>query len=131
MSSTEYLDKVIMNDKGMIVKDVMDSIKLYCGLFGFISSVCNADLSKEVKERLITNIIESSLAFMTKKYEANLQMYTSQISKSVEKGNKFNALSIKPAKMREDFEMGLEEAKKYLYIETRDILKILNSDLEV
>jgi len=131
MSSTEYLDGVVLDDKGKVVKDVMESIKVYCGFFGFISSICVSDLSKESKERLISNIIESSLTFMTKKYEANLKLYSAHTSKNMQKGNLFDSLSIKPAKMREDFEMGLKEARKYLYIEARDILKILNSDLEV
>jgi hypothetical protein len=132
MSSTKYLDEIIMDERGEIIRDIMENIKGYCGLFGFIAGICNTpSISKEKKASIITGIIESSLKFMRKKYETNLKMYEVYATENLEEGNKFEQLSVTPAKMREDFEAGIDSARKYLYIETRDILKILDMDLEI
>jgi len=131
-SSTEYLDKLILDDKGLIIKDSVESIKGYCGLFAFVLSICgNENLTDKDKISLINNIIEASLGFMRKKYEANLDIYNRQASENLESGNLFKSLSQLPAKMREDFEVGLEETRDLLYTEIRDILKILKIDLDL
>jgi len=131
-SSTKYLDMMVLDEKGEVVKDVMESIKGYCGFFAFILSVGDREsISNEEKSHLIKQIIESSLLFMSKKYETNLKLYHQHVTENLDSGNKFEKLSLTPAKMREDFEMGLEEARRYLYIEARDIIKILKLDLEI
>lgn len=132
MSSTDYLDMMVLDEKGEIVKDIMDSIKGYCGFFAFISSICNnSSLDDLQKTKLIANVIESSLMYMEKKYKANLDLYNTFISDNLMEGNKFEQLALTPVKMREDYEAGLIEARKYLYIEAKDILKILNIDLNI
>ncbi len=132
MSSTKYLDEFLLDDKGQITKDVMDTIKDYCGLFAFVLSICNdVALSDQAKVALIKNIIESSLKFMDKRYTANLNLYKKQVTENLKAGKLFEALSEIPAKMQEDYEMGIEEARHFIYTEVRDILKILKLDLEI
>lgn len=132
MSSTKYLDEFLLDDKGQITKDVMDTIKDYCGLFAFVLSICNdTGLSDQAKAALIKNIIESSLKFMDKRYMANLDLYKKRVTENLKVGRLFEALSEIPAKMQEDYEMGIEEARHFIYTEIRDILKILKIDLEI
>ena len=131
-SSTEYLDKLILDEKGLITKEVMMEVKNYCGLFAFILSVSNIEyLSKTEKARLINNVLDSAMIFMTRKYEANLSLYNKQISENLEAGKLFKTLSELPAKMREDFEVGIDEARNFIAIEARDILSILKIDLKL
>lgn len=95
-------------------------------------SICNdLALSDLEKSALIRNIIESSLKFMDKRYTANLTLYKKQVTDNLKAGKLFEALSEIPAKMQEDYEMGIEEARHFIYTEVRDILKILNSNLEI
>lgn len=131
-SSTKYLDEILLDDKGLVSRDVMDSVKGYCGLFGFVLSICNNPaLSDDQKSRLILNILDASMKFMTRRYEFNLELYRKHVSENLQKGQLFKTLSEIPAKMQEDYEMGLEEARQYLLIEIRDILKILNIELNI
>jgi len=131
-SSTKYLDDFLLDGKGQITKDVMDTIKDYCGLFAFIMTICNdTELSEQAKVALIRNIIESSLKFMDRRYAANLNLYKKQVTENLKSGKLFEALSEIPAKMQEDYEMGIEGARNFIYTEVRDILKILKIDLEI
>jgi len=132
MSSTKYLDEFLLDDRGKITKDVMDTIKDYCGLFAFVMSICNDQiLSDQAKADLIRNIVESSLKFMSKRYLTNLNLYNKQVTDNLKTGKLFEALSEIPAKMQEDYEMGIEEARHFIYTEVRDILKILKINLEI
>lgn len=130
-SSTEYLDRLMLDDKGLVTKEVMTDVKGYCGLFAFILSIVNMDVSDSEKVRLINNVLDAAMKFMTKKYEANLSLYTRYVSENLESGKLFESLSVLPAKMREDFEMGIEEAHHFLMTEVRDILSILKVDLDL
>ena len=131
-SSTEYLDELVLDDKSLIIRDSIESIKNYCGLFGFVLGVSNDDaLDDRQKAELIKNIIKASIEFLRKKYEANLEIYNRQACENLETGKLFKSLSELPAKMREDFEAGLSEAEEFMYIEIRDILKILNMNLDI
>jgi hypothetical protein len=132
MSNTKYLDDFLLDDKGCITKEVMDAVKDYCGLFAFISSICNNEsLSPQGKSKLIRNIIEASLKFMAKRYTANLNLYKKQVTNNLKSGKLFEALSEIPAKMQEDYEMGIEDARHFIYVEVRDILRILQVDLDI
>lgn len=132
MSSTEYLDKLMLDEKGLIVKEVMADVKGYCGLFAFILSITSMNhLTDREKAGLINNVLDSAMTFMTRKYEANLTLYTRQASENLESGKLFKSLAELPAKMREDFEMGIDEAKHFIRVEAKDILTILKSDLEI
>lgn len=131
-SSTKYLDKLMLDEKGLVTKEVMADVKGYCGLFAFILSICSVtNITDEEKARLINNVLESAMTFMTRKYEANLTLYTRQASENVESGKMFKSLAELPAKMREDFEMGITEARHFLKVEAKDILTILKIDLEL
>ena len=131
-SSTKYLDNLLLDDRGKVTKEVMDTIKGYCGLFGFVLSVCNnTHLDDSEKAKLILNILESSLIFMTKRYEINLELYNKHVTDNLQTGKLFESLSVLPAQMREDFELGLNEAHEFLLTEVRDILKILEIDLDI
>jgi hypothetical protein len=68
---------------------------------------------------------------MDKRYTANLDLYKKQVTENLKAGKLFEALSEIPAKMQEDYEMGIEGARHFIYTEVRDILKILKSDLEI
>ncbi len=131
MSSTEYLDQLILDSKGLIVKETMDGIKGYCGLFAFVLSILSLDQPDDVKVKLINNIINSTIKFTRKKYEANLEIYNNHVSENLEAGKLFHALSVLPAKLREDFEAGLIDAENFLRIEIEDIFVILQSDLKL
>jgi len=132
MSSTKYLDELLLDNKGQVTKDVMDTVKGYCGLFAFILSICNNDaLSDKGKAALVGNIIEASLKFMAKRYTANLNLYKKQVTNNLKSGKLFEALSEIPAKMQEDYEMGIEDARHFIYVEVRDILRILQVDLDI
>lgn len=131
-SSTKYLDEIMLDGKGLVTKDVLSDTKGYCGLFAFILSICSLEhVSDKEKARLINNVLDSAMKFMARKYEANLTLYNRQASENLEAGKFFKTLSEMPAKMREDFEMGIEEARHFLKIEAMDILKILKIDLEL
>ena len=130
-SSTKYLDQLILDSKGLVVRETMNEIKCYCGLFAFVLSVCSMDITDDSKAKLINNILDSSMKFMYRKYEANLDIYTKHASENLESGKLFESLSLLPAKMREDFEMGLAEAKHFLKTEILDILTILQIDLKL
>jgi len=131
-SSTEHLDNIILDEVSLVVRDSLEGIKDYCGLFAFVLSICNNDeLDEQGKINLIRNIVDASISFMRKKYEVNLAIYNSKAAENLEKGKLFESLSLLPAKMRDDFEAGLEETRKYLFIEIRDILSILNINLEL
>jgi len=131
-SSTKYLDKLILDEKGLITKEVMSDVKGYCGLFAFILSISSIEfLSKTEKARLINNVLDSAMMFMTRKYEANLTLYNRQVSENLESGQLFKTLSELPAKMREDFESGIDEARHFLSVEARDILLTLKIDLKI
>lgn len=131
-SSTEFLDKLMLDGTGLVTKEVMNDVKGYCGLFGFVLSVCNTPkISDAEKARLINNVIDSAMKFMIKKYEANLALYNRQAVQNLESGKLFKTLSEMPAKMREDYEAGIAEARKFLKIEIRDILEIMKIDLEI
>lgn len=132
LSSTEYLDQVLLDDVGLITRDVMDTVKGYCGIFAFVLSICNNDdMTDAKKSKMISNIITSSLSFMQRRYEANLDLYRRQVSENLEHGQLFKSLSEIPAKMQEDYELGIKEAEKFLLTEIRDILKIINKDLDI
>lgn len=131
-SSTEYLDELLLSDIGLITRDTMDTVKGYCGTFAFVMSICNNDnLTDEKKVKLIDSIISSSILFMEKRYKANLDIYRKHASENLKQGKLFEALSEIPAKMQEDYEVGLRDAKSFLLTEVRDILKILNEDLDI
>jgi len=132
MSSTKYLDEFMLDDKGQVTKDVMDTIKDYCGLFAFVMTICGHDeFSNHEKKALINNIIESSLKFMGRRYQANLSLYKKQVTANLQAGKLFETLSEIPAKMQEDYEIGIEDARHFLFAEVQDILKILKTDLEL
>ena len=132
MSSTKYLDAVILDQQGKVTKDTMDAIKGYCGLFAFIHIICkDDDLNDKAKVRLINNVIDASLSFLYKKYETDIELYNKQVLENLKAGKLFESLSVMPAKMREDFELGLKEAKDFMYIEIRDILHILDINLDL
>jgi hypothetical protein len=132
MSSTKYLDALILDQQGMVTKDVMDSLKGYCGLFSFIHVICRDNmLDNKAKIKLIDNVINSSLSFLRRKYEADIDLYNKQVTENLKTGKLFESLSVMPAKMREDFELGLEDARNFMYIEIKDILKILNIKLDI
>jgi len=131
-SSTKYLDRLVLDAKGLVTKEVMTDVKGYCGLFAFILSICNTpNITDAEKIRLINNVLDSAMIFMTRKYEANLTLYTREASENLESGKLFKSLSELPAKMREDFEMGIAEAKHFLRVEARDILSILKVDFDI
>lgn len=131
-SSTKYLDMLLLDDRGQVTKEAMDTVKTYCGLFGFVLGVCNnSSLDNTEKSKLITNILDSAIMFMTRRYEVNLDLYNKQVTDNLQSGKLFESLSVLPAKMREDFEIGLNEAHNFLLAEVRDILKILDEDLDV
>jgi hypothetical protein len=130
-SSTEYLDSLLLEGEGLVVRDVMDAFKGYCGLFSFVLSISQMDnLSNSKKITLIKEILDSSMLFMVRKYKANLEVYNRIIEDRPEPGKRFNDSVVVPLKLQEDYELGIEEAKQLLYIEIEDILKILNIDLE-
>lgn len=132
MSSTQYLDDLLLDQRALVTREVMDSIKGYCGLFSFVHSICRDDLiNDDDKVALIDNIIISSLTVLRKKYEANIELYKKQVSENPKTGKLFESLSVLPAQMTEDFELGLEDAYDFLYIEIRDMLKIINVDLDI
>ena len=131
-SSTEYLDKLMLDDKSLITKEVMSEVKNYCGLFAFVLSIGSIEyLSKTERAKLINNVLDSAMMFMTRKYEANLSLYNRQVSENLEAGKLFKTLSELPAKMREDFELGINDARNFLAIEAKDILSILKIDLKL
>lgn len=131
-SSTKYLDKLMLDEKGLVTKEVMNDVKGYCGLFAFTLSICNTpNITDDEKVRLINNVLDSAMVFMARKYEANLTLYNRQASENLESGKLFKSLAELPAKMREDFEMGIEEAKRFLRVEVRDILSILKVDFDI
>lgn len=131
-SSTKYLDELMLDDKGLITKEVMADVKGYCGLFAFVLGISTMDhLSDREKSRLINNVLDSAMTFMTRKYEANLTLYTRHASENLESGKLFKSLAELPAKMREDYEIGIKEASKFLKVEARDILSILKKDLDI
>lgn len=130
-SSTKYLDQMILDSRGLITREAMNEIKNYCGLFAFVLSICSMEITDEGKVRLINSIIDSSIKFMYKKHEANLDIYNRQVSENLEAGKLFESLSSLPAKMREDFEIGIATAKTFLRAEITDILSILNIDLKI
>lgn len=132
MSSTKYLDFLVMDERGKIVKETMSAAREYCGFFGFLHSIVLDDrLDNREKANLINQTIEVFFRFMTKKYEVDLSLYKEYAVENLEKGRAFEALSVMPAKMIEDFSAGLLDAKKFLYMEVRDILAILKSDIEI
>lgn len=131
-SSTKYLDELMLDGKGLVTRDVLADTKGYCGLFAFILSICSLEhVTDEQKVKLINNVLDSAMKFMTRKYEANLTLYNRQASENLEAGKIFKTLSEMPAQMREDFEMGIEEARHFLRMEAKDILKILKIDLDI
>ena len=110
----------------------MSAAREYCGFFGFLHSIVLDDrLDNREKAILINQTIEVFFRFMTKKYEVDLSLYKEYAVENLEKGRAFEALSVMPAKMIEDFSAGLLDAKKFLYMEIRDILAILKSDIEI
>jgi len=132
MSSTKYLDALILDRQGEVTKDTMDSLKGYCGLFAFVHAICRDDtLNYKAKVKLINNVIDASLNFLRKKYEVDIELYNKQVTENLKTGKLFESLSVLPAKMREDFELGLEDARDFMYIEIKDILRILNIDLDL
>jgi len=131
-SSTTYLDDLFLDQQGLVTREVMDSIKEYCGLFSFVHGVCRDDLITEAnKVKLINSVIDAALTIQYKKHKANVELYKQQVSENIKTGKLFQSLAVLPAKMTEDFEIGLDNAKEYLYEEIRDILKILNIQLDL
>ncbi len=129
-SSTEYLDDVLLDSKGLVVRDVMEAFKGYCGLFSFVLSISQMDnLSGKDKLRLIKKLLDTSMLFMVRKYKANLDIYNQRIQEKPKPGKRFNDSVIVPLKLQEDYELGIEEAKQLLYVEIEDIFKILNINL--
>lgn len=131
-SSTEHLDNLVLDDRSLVVRDSLDSIKGYCGLFAFVLSICNnTNLDDIEKVQLIHNIVDASISFMERKYEVNLEIYNRNVMDNLEEGKLFESLSELPAKIREDFEIGLQDTREYLFMEIRDILTILKINLEL
>jgi len=132
MSNTKYLDFMVLDERGKIIKETMAAAREYCGFFGFIHGIVLDDrLDNKEKADLINQTIEVFFRFMTKKYEVDLSLYKEYAVENLEKGRTFEALSVMPAKMIEDFSAGLLDAKKFLYMEVRDILVVLKSDIEI
>lgn len=130
-SSTEYLDDMLLDSKGLVVRDVMEAFKGYSGLFAFVLSISQMDnLSGKDKLRLIKKLLDTSMLFMIRKYKANLEIYNQGIEEKPEPGKRFNDSVIVPLKLQEDYELGIEEAKRLLYVEIEDIFKILNINLD-
>ena len=132
MSSTKYLDFMALDDSGEIIKETMNAARSYCGFFGFIHGVVLDDrLNNKEKAALINQTIDVFFSFMARKYDIDIKLYTDYAVENLEKGKAFETLSLLPAKMIEDASVGLTESKKFLYMEVRDILEVLKSDIEI
>lgn len=130
-SSTKHLDAAYLDDKAAVVMDTIKEIKSYCGLFAFVASICMYFEDDDVKKGRIRFILKASLEFMKKKYEANINVYLSNISKHDNTGMVYSRFMKEPVKMRNDFESGLIEAEKMLRSEINDILLILGEDFRI
>lgn len=132
MSSTKYIDKTFLDEKGLIVRESLDSIKNYCGLFAFVYGICRDEaLSDEQRVKLINNIIKVTLDVTKKKYKLNLKIYNQMASENLEPGKVFSSLVDTPAKMQEAYEAGIKEVRKYLYMEIYDIISVLGIELDL
>jgi len=130
-SSTKHLDAAYIDDRAAVVMDTIKEIKNYCGLFAFVASVCMYFEDDDIKKGRIKFILKASLEFMKKKYEANINVYLSNVSKKDNTGMVYNRFMKEPVKMRDDFESGLIEAEKMLKSEINDILLILGEDFRI
>lgn len=132
MSSTEYIDKKLLDEKGLIIRESLDSIKNYCGLFAFVYGICrDDDLDDDQKIKLINNVIKVTLDVTRKKYKLNLKIYNQQAFENLEPGKAFTSLVDTPAKMQEAYEAGMKEVKTYLYMEIYDIMTVLGIELDL
>jgi hypothetical protein len=130
-SSTKHLDAAYLDDKAAVIRDTIKEIKSYCGLFAFVASICMYFEDDDVKKGRINFILKASMEFMKKKYEANINVYLSNISNIDNTGMVYNRFIKEPDKMRNDFEYGLVDAEEILRNEINDILLILGEDFRI
>lgn len=127
--TTKFLDKALLDGAGMITKEVIESFKLYGGLFALIFSIYNTNIPDSKKDTLLKAIVNSTLEFMEKRYQVNLSFYLAQASKDVEKGKLFETLSAVPARMQEEYERGLEDARELIAMEIDGIVRVIRDFL--
>lgn len=130
--STKYLNDTFLDGKGLVIKDVLDVFKTNCGLFALLFSIySNKDISNSKKEHLVKAMLKSTMEFMEYKYQVNLDLYERYALDNLEKGKKFEALAEVPAKLVEDYELGLKEANEILMLEIDNIIKSIESLFKV
>lgn len=127
--STKYLDDALLDEAGVITKEVLESFKSYCGLFALIFSIYNTNMPDSKKDTLLKAIVNSTLEFMEKRYQVNLSFYLAQASKDVEKGKLFETFSAVPARMQEEYERGLEDARELISMEIEGMVRIIHDFL--
>jgi hypothetical protein len=125
-NTTEFLDSALLDDAGMITKEVLESFKAYCGLFSLVFGIYNTDMPDDKKNTLLKAIVNSTLEFMEKRYRINLDLYLAQAAKDAEKGALFETFSVIPARMQEDYERGIEDARELISIEIDGIVRIIH-----
>lgn len=124
--STKYLDQAVLDEAGIITKEVIESFKSYCGLFSLVFSIYNTNMPDAKKDKLLKAIVNSTLEFMEKRYQININFYLAQAADNVEKGKLFETLSAIPARMQDDCDRGLEDARELISMEIEGIVKIIN-----
>lgn len=127
--STKYLDNAVLDNAGKITKEVVESFKSYCGLFSLVFSIYNTKMPDDKKDKLLKAIVNSTLEFMEKRYQVNLNLYLAQATSEVEKGRFFEVFSAIPARMQEDYERGLEDARELILMEIDGIVRIIHEFL--
>ena len=65
--STKYLDQAVLDEAGIITKEVIESFKSYCGLFSLVFSIYNTNMPDAKKDKLLKAIVTSTLEFMEKR----------------------------------------------------------------
>jgi len=128
--TTKYLDDAFLDDAGVITKEVIESFKSYCGLFALIFSIYNTRMSEEKKDTLLKAIVTSTLEFMEKKYQINLNLYLTQAATTAEKGRLFEVFSAIPTTMEENYKRGLEDARELIHMEIDGIVRIIHDFLK-
>lgn len=128
-NTTSYLDNVLLDDAGKITKEVLDAFKSYCGLFALVFSIYNTDMSDDKKDKLLKAIVTSTLEFMEKRYQINLNLYLAQAADEAESGKLFEAFSTVPATMEENYRRGLDDARELISMEVEGIVRVIHEYL--
>lgn len=129
-NTTKYLDDAFLDAAGVITKEVIESFKNYCGLFSLIFSIYNTRMPEDKKDKLLKAIVNSTLEFMEKRYQINLDLYLAQAATTAENGRLFEALLAVPVNMRENYERGLLDAKELIHMEIDGIIKVIHDFLK-